>query len=585
MNRRVWMTVLVLTTALLVLPSSSSAANWTCRGSAVKLNLLGATLAEPVIANAPADPCAEDAAGQVSLAFPVLGLSTQDVFAATDQQPSDLTPSDVATPTATAGAAGLQLNTGGITVSVNGADSAVSASCVSGAPQFASTGHVAQVTINGTVITLDPTLEQITQVLSGALGELIDVRLNEVVQSPTGITRNAVHVIVSLAGAPIFELWAGTSSIGTNGLVCVPVPPNCPVGTHVDPVSNTCVPDPPNCPAGTHYDLPSNTCVQDAPNCPPGTHVDAVTHLCVQDAPSCPPGTTYDPVGMTCAQNPPDCPAGSIYNPPTMTCVAGPPNCPAGTAFDPPSSACVPTAASCPAGSRFDAAHHVCVVNGPPCPSGSTFVTSLGVCVVLVTVPAGSQPIGGTVITLTDARKKYKSPCLNGPGPNTVVIGTNGRNHITGTDHADRILGLGGGDSIDGGRGNDCIDGGTGNDTVAGGIGDDRLYGQTGSDNVAGGLGKDRLFGGTGNDHLVGGSGTDFEDAGPGNDTVNSNFGADVIKGGPGRDHINVATAGPPAHVDCGSGHDDKVRLNPKEIKLTKGCEHIASTGPVKGHA
>jgi Ca2+-binding RTX toxin-like protein len=198
-----------------------------------------------------------------------------------------------------------------------------------------------------------------------------------------------------------------------------------------------------------------------------------------------------------------------------------------------------------------------------PCPKGSEYDVPSGFCVIrqdvrgvqFISVGRPSEgPSGGTVITLTAARKKYHSACLSGPGPKYAVIGTDKADRITGTNRADRILTLGGKDRADGGRGADCIDGGTGNDSLSGGLDRDRVYGMSGGDALNGGAGTDRLSGGTGND------------------TINGAFGADVVLGGTGRDFINVATSGPAARVSCGAGRD-KVRVNYNERKRTTGCE------------
>jgi Ca2+-binding RTX toxin-like protein len=201
------------------------------------------------------------------------------------------------------------------------------------------------------------------------------------------------------------------------------------------------------------------------------------------------------------------------------------------------------------------------------CPKGAVLVPSSNLCVIkgdtsgsslgdVIVGPPFSGPSGGTVVPIDIARKKYgRSPCLSGNGaPKFAIIGTNKADRITGTNIADRIIGLGGNDKLDGGRGNDCIEGRTGGDTMSGALGNDKLYGSTGKD------------------HLNGGPGTDYLSAGSGNDTVNASFGRDRVLGGSGVDFINVATAGPAASVDCGSGRD-KVRINRNETKKIKNCE------------
>jgi Ca2+-binding RTX toxin-like protein len=211
---------------------------------------------------------------------------------------------------------------------------------------------------------------------------------------------------------------------------------------------------------------------------------------------------------------------------------------------------------------------------GRPCPVGSVFVPSTNLCVIPPgTVPPGfaactskfgtivvgvpfKGPSGGVVLALDCARRFLGNKvCLRGNSdPKFAIVGTNKRDKITGTNKADRILSRGGNDSVSGGRGNDCIQGGTGNDKVSGDIGADRVFGESGRDALNGSSGNDRLSGGTGND------------------SINAGFGRDRVTGGSGNDSITIATAGPRATVDCGSGRD-KVRVNFVERNSTRNCE------------
>jgi Ca2+-binding RTX toxin-like protein len=203
----------------------------------------------------------------------------------------------------------------------------------------------------------------------------------------------------------------------------------------------------------------------------------------------------------------------------------------------------------CPKGSELVPSTNLCVIKG------STSGSSLGD--IIVGAPF-QGPSGGTVVPIDIARKKYgRSPCLGFSGnPKFAIIGTNKSDRITGSNIADRIIGLGGNDKLDGGRGNDCIEGRTGGDTMSGALGNDKLYGSVGKD------------------HLNGGPGTDYLSAGAGNDTVNASFGRDRVLGGTGVDFINIATAGPAASADCGSGAD-KIRLNRNETRKVRNCETI----------
>jgi hypothetical protein len=203
-----------------------------------------------------------------------------------------------------------------------------------------------------------------------------------------------------------------------------------------------------------------------------------------------------------------------------------------------------------------------------PCAKGSVLDAPSGFCVIRVAgngvqgervIRVGRPfegPSGGTVVSLDQARRRYKSSCLSGPGPQFAVVGTNKADRITGTNRADRILLLAGKDRGDGGRGPDCVDGGSGRDVLSGAQDRDRVYGMAGNDSINGGSSTDVLSGGTGDD------------------TINAAFGADRVTGGAGRDAINVATAGPRAHVSCGSGRDT-VRVNASERRMARGCERM----------
>jgi Ca2+-binding RTX toxin-like protein len=200
-----------------------------------------------------------------------------------------------------------------------------------------------------------------------------------------------------------------------------------------------------------------------------------------------------------------------------------------------------------------------------PCPQGSVYVESRNLCI----IPAGTDgsslgeiivgrpfqgPSGGRLVPVDVARRRYRSPCLSGPGSKFAQVGNNRSNELQGTRLADRIIALGGSDRVAATRGNDCVDGGRGNDNLSGDVGNDRIYGATGNDRINGGPGNDRIQGGRGND------------------TVNAAYGADRIAGGSGRDYINIATAGPIASANCGSGYD-KIRFNRRERKHVHACE------------
>ena len=136
----------------------------------------------------------------------------------------------------------------------------------------------------------------------------------------------------------------------------------------------------------------------------------------------------------------------------------------------------------------------------------------------------------------------------------TIIIGTDGEDHLNGTDRQDSIMGGGGADTLNGGKGDDVMDGGQGDDTyyvdsqldavieypkegghdliyttvdysmpanvedmTLRGLGnidgfgnslDNTIIGNTGNNSIWGGGGRDTLLGGWGNDHLYGATAT-----------------------------------------------------------------------------
>jgi Ca2+-binding RTX toxin-like protein len=226
----------------------------------------------------------------------------------------------------------------------------------------------------------------------------------------------------------------------------------------------------------------------------------------------------------------------------------------------------------CPTGATYDVMNGVCVITIDKNGNATSGSGLPGTGIIVVGRPF-EGPSGGTVLPLAEAIRKYGHKlCLTGAGPKYAVIGTNKTDRITGTNGRDRILALGGNDSVDGGRGDDCIDAGSGNDHVTGGIGNDRVIGASGNDTLRGDLGNDTITGAAGNDKIAGGAGNDRLSGGTGRDILSANYGADRITAGPGNDIVNIATQGPPATANCGSGRDI-IRLNPQERRRIHGCE------------
>jgi len=440
-----------LTLGIATTASAATTAIWSCRGSAVELQLANNSRVIPIVSDR--TPCSDGVVGvpNVGQALGLADLVTaRTAFATTSATPPNAFPKDQ-TVGAAAGVEGLELKLlgGALTIGVDAARSVASGKCTGGNPDITASSTVAKLTINGQEVVLDGLLSSIVDPISNSpLGQVVQVKLNEQIKDANGVTQRAAHVIVlagAAGGAPLVDLVIAESKVSS--------------------------------------------------------------------ASACDPNATNNGGGGTSG-------SGGDGN-------DGLPKV-------------------CPTGSELDRGRGrgLCVI---------TADKSGGQGLIIIGVPF-SGPSGGTVISLTNARKRFKSSCLEGPGPKFATIGTNRRDRITGTNRPDRILGFGGNDAIDGGRGNDCIDGGTGGDNLAGGIGNDRVFGLSGKDALNGGPGTDRLS------------------AGSGNDTVNSAFGQDFVLGGSGNDFINVATAGKAARVDCGAGRD-KVRINNNEKRRIKNCE------------
>lgn len=210
----------------------------------------------------------------------------------------------------------------------------------------------------------------------------------------------------------------------------------------------------------------------------------------------------------------------------------------------------------CPPGSVLVVDRKVCVI---PVPGSQTPGNPIGDVTGTGSVVIGApfeSPSGGTVYTLPDARKRFKSRCLAGSGANYAIVGSNGRDRITGTNKRDRIIGRGGNDRLDAGRGDDCVDGNADRDTITGGQGNDKGYGGTGRDSLNGDTGSDRLYGDSGRDTLV------------------QAFGTGILSGGSGNDVLNASVSGARTRVEGGSG-TDTARVNRNELRLTRGVEKL----------
>ena len=183
--------------------------------------------------------------------------------------------------------------------------------------------------------------------------------------------------------------------------------------------------------------------------------------------------------------------------------------------------------------------------------------------------PLVAQDYGAVLAFITAQTAAYLAPTDTPPPEDadlTVLLGTEGDDHLTVTETGVRAEGLGGDDRLtghsaedrlDGGAGHDVLRGLRGADTLLGADGNDRLMGGGGRDMLVGGQNNDVLRGGKGHDTLYGQSGRDKLKGGGGNDLLDGGAGRDTLKGGAGADVFVFATGhGHDRVVDFEDGHD-----------------------------
>ncbi len=557
--------------AMLIMAAPAAAqgsASWSCEASAVRVELAGDTLLEPVAANKDADSCARDDAttpavdqgtsGLLDPLLPTVRVVADGVYARSDLlSAGGLTFSQQ--PVAAAGTANarVEILSGGepaLVIEVEGLTSRATASCVGGTPTFSSSSEAVTIRVNGEELTLNEALTQITELLTEiGLDPLVKVEIAKQIASggpgdaSQSLTIRALEVQVLGAPEPLARVVVGESTVDRAGDVCAV----------------------PACPAGTIQNAQGQCVLIITPPCPEGSIANSQGQCVVIVRPPCPEGSTENVQGQCVVPEGPDgeCPAGSIRNEAgECILIVGPP---------------------CPAGSIDNGSGQCILIVVPPCPTGSVD-NGQGQCI----LPFGfGIPTGGRIVAPDQVPSNAGRRCSRGSfGSQIAILGSNSADRITGTNRSDRIFGLGGRDRISGGRGNDCLEGGSGNDNLDGsngadllsggtgrdiqngGTGADKQYGDSGNDKLTGGSGSDRMYGGAGTDKLSGGLGNDLMSGGNGRDYIDGGNGSDRMLGGGGNDVINASTAGGRDTVNGGTGRD-VARVNPGD--RVSGCERV----------
>jgi Ca2+-binding RTX toxin-like protein len=217
------------------------------------------------------------------------------------------------------------------------------------------------------------------------------------------------------------------------------------------------------------------------------------------------------------------------------------------------------------------------------CPPGSTLDVPAQECVIILnggqTIINVSRPFkgpsGGTVMALSVASKRYKSPCLSGAGPKYALIATKRGGRVLGTEYSDRILARGAYERVSGLGGADCIDGSGGHQKLYDGNGKDRVYAGPGFNRVAVGNGNDYVNGRTGSDWITAGNGNDTVYGGRGSTRIDIGIGRDQLYGGPSKNRFWAA--GDAARVSCGTGKHNTafVRARAKKFAKAHGCDSV----------
>jgi len=211
---------------------------WTCRASALSASVSGQNRVEPVVANGNPNTgnggnpnyaqCVLADVGENNLATPI-GLPANFLSAATAYAKTaispEIAPSIKQTFVAKGGVENLALNLGGPTtvLGVGAANATVSGTCKNGTPTLTGTSQAVNLTLGGSVVSLDPLLTSLSQLLS-PLKEIVSIKVNEQIRTATGLTVNALHITIlnSLTNAPVVDTIVGQAVGGFDPDVCNP---------------------------------------------------------------------------------------------------------------------------------------------------------------------------------------------------------------------------------------------------------------------------------------------------------------------------------------------------------------------------
>ncbi len=261
MSRKLLLAFAVTISTLYAAPSAQAFTTlpvWQCRGSATYTSVAGQNRVEPIVANGNintangASPdraqCVNSETGLGNTATQ-LGVPTNFLGAITGKASTTITPelgrAIDQRPTAEGRVENLSLlvAAGAPTLRVGAANATATATCVAGStvPRFSGTSEAVGIQLGGTTLPIDQILSGLATFLQ-PLGALIEIRVNERIQTPSSLTVRALHIrVLRGTGTPLADIVVGEAKVAANtaDAVCDPSKQNdgtggddvCPAGS------------------------------------------------------------------------------------------------------------------------------------------------------------------------------------------------------------------------------------------------------------------------------------------------------------------------------------------------------------------
>ncbi len=305
MNRRVLIVLAAAAGLLVAAPVASANTSepvWQCRGSAFYASVADNNRVEPIVANGnintahganpDAAQCTDSESGAGDTATQI-AVPPEFIGAVTGKASTSIDPDlgqSIVQKVAAEGRVedfSLLLGPNGPLLDIGAANSIAAASCVSGnlQPVFTGSIRLADVTLGGQQLALDSLVDELTKVLNPLLGALVEIKVDERIQTADSLTINALHIKVmrNAGAAPLIDLVIGQAKVGARGPVCDPSKQNGGSGTPIGQV----------CPAGSTLIVDRNLCI-----IPAGTGGSTLGEIIVGRPYAGPSGGTVVPIDV-----------------------------------------------------------------------------------------------------------------------------------------------------------------------------------------------------------------------------------------------------------------------------------------------